>query len=61
MKYFKIIYFFLFIYLITGCAKNNIAMNSYSQNNSNYEESSGISVVVTQEMIDRVKKRAPQN
>jgi hypothetical protein len=43
--------------IFTGCARDNaVAMNLY-QPDGDYERASGTTVVITQDMIDRVKKQ----
>ncbi len=57
MKLVKLSILAILVAVINGCASssNAVAMNLYDPNSGEYEETSGVSVVVTQEMIDEAK------
>jgi len=58
MKTFNLIALFSFAILAGGCARDNaVAMNLYDPNSGDYEVASGITVEITQDMIDNFKKR----
>jgi len=49
--------FFVINIAFLGCARDNaVAMNLYHPESNDYEKASGITAVITQDMIDRVKK-----
>ncbi len=56
MRTSKVILLFILAILLNACARDEaVAMNLYDPNSNELEQTSGVCVVITQDMIDKAR------